>query len=145
MIPVEYDSKQKYYFLSENHFLDEKWIYPRTPKRRMRFEDCFYRRICLAPSIYCSLKALPLAKDMIFSVYEAEITPKNKIVIPEDKEVLDAKYTREHWCLNKIQLHKKGEIIVKEFEFQDHKYKFDQYTFVEDVNKNIRFYWLEKN
>ena len=144
MIPVEYNSNQKYYFLSDNDSLDGKWIYPRIPKRRMRFEDCLYRRICLAPTIYCSLKAVPLMKNMVFNVYEAEITLKNKIVKPEDKEVLDAKYTNEHWCLNKVFLHKKGQIRIMQFEHQDYRYTFCGTTFTTDVNKNIHFDWIDR-
>ena len=98
----------------------------------------------ISPYAYSPKVAEKILHLKLLKIDEAEITLKNKIVKPEDKEVLDAKYTNEHWCLNKVFLHKKGQIRIMQFEHQDYRYTFCGTTFTTDVNKNIHFDWIDR-
>lgn len=151
MISIKYNPKQKFYFLSTDDTLDGKIIYPRIPKRRMIRENCITRRICIAPSIYWSLKAIPLENGNVFTVYQVNTTEKSKIAQPQCNDVLDAFYTHEHWCLGKVSLTKIGIIKINGYEDNMlHKkdptvpsYKGCNVLYF-NINKNVKYEWIEK-
>ena len=72
MIPLNKDEIQssKFYFLSDKSNLTR--IYPRVPKRRMRYEDSKTKRICCVKRIYSALKALPIHNGMDLYIYEIQ-------------------------------------------------------------------------
>ena len=81
MIPLNKDEIQssKFYFLSDKDNLTR--IYPRVPKRRMRYEDSKTKRICCVKRIYSALKALPIHSGMDLYIYEIQKTNRIKFAI----------------------------------------------------------------
>lgn len=146
---VKKDLDRDFYFLSTNNELDNRTIYPRIPKRRMAYENCDTRRICVSPdNIEGALKALPLYVGITLTVYKVNKFPTTRIVKPESKDVLDASATKERWCLNKVKLEKVGMIRINGFSFKWVRKKspfcFTPKYLSIQVYNNVKYKWIDE-
>ena len=147
MIPLNKDEIQssKFYFLSDKSNLTR--IYPRVPKRRMRYEDSKTKRICCVKRIYSALKAIPIHNGMDLYIYEIQKTNRTKFAQPELTEVLDSRITHELQCLTRVNLKKVGKIKItsSELDWTKEKLPWEENKVLHfELNKNVTYHWVEK-
>lgn len=87
-------NKTNYYFVSkENH--DDKILYPRVPKNRIKCEDSITPRICVSQSINGCLTAIePHSVGEVLYVHECE---SDDVIQPTLDQVPDRCFTGETW------------------------------------------------
>lgn len=150
----EFKNEEDLYFLTSDDKMktyDTIKLYPRIPRRRLLYEDCTTRRICVSNKIYRTLKALPyefgpdIDSKRIITVFKLTKFNKKLVVEPTDNQIPDANFTKELWCLGPIEAQKIGILMVDNAEtlsfywrdFSGHKHLFD-------TRKNIGWHWIEE-
>ena len=153
-VPHNFKDGEKLFFLTSDEKMkqfDSLTLYPRVPRRRMRDENNYARRVCLGTSIYKILKAVPISwiKDhpekREFVVFKAVKYNPDLIYDPSDVFVPDVRFTGEIWCKGKVVLEKIGVLQVDDAEQYNVRIKNElRNKILVGTRKNIKWHWIEK-
>lgn len=150
----EFKNAEELYFLtSDNKMKTYDWIklYPRIPRRRLPYENCNIRRICVNNKIYRILKAIPCGfgpnseSKRTFAVFKLIKFNKNLVMEPTNRLVPDAKFTKELWCLGPVEAKKVGTLMVDEADLLNFYWRdFGGHKHLFNTRNNIKWHWIEK-